>query len=320
MKRLTLLAFGGLLSACGGVIRVHAVAPEPVVTVVAEPAPPPPVVTEAPPAAEADVSVEVAPEVTTAEPVEVTATTEPPDPIYEEEPAAPSPGYYWVGGYWGWTGSDWGWYSGRWLAAPEGRVYIEPYYERVGPNVVYVGGYWGPRDAPRRSYGGERIQIGRPSRPADYRPGERPRFERKVGAAPGSRPPTAYVRATGAPRPLPRTTVPAYRAETREAHPVAHAEAHPVAHAEPARPPERDVHAAHEGPAEVRPAHEGAMKPEERAAPERATPPPRAVQGVREQGRPGAPEKGPAPRSAQMAPRPAPAPRPAAAPPKKKKE
>jgi hypothetical protein len=167
--------------------------------------------------ASVDVSIDAAPEVTTADPEEVVATTEPPDPVYEERVDAPGPGYGWVGGYWGWTGSDWVWYPGRWLPAPEGRVYIEPYYERVGPNIVYVRGYWGPHDAPYRSYGGDRIRFAAPMRPADYRRGEPPRVVHSVGARPGSRPMTAYAHATGAARPLPRATVPAYRA-SREVH------------------------------------------------------------------------------------------------------
>jgi hypothetical protein len=171
--------------------------------------------------ASVDVSVEAAPEVTTADPEEVSAPTEPPEPVYEERLDVPGPGYAWVGGYWGWTGADWAWYPGRWLMAPEGRVYIEPYYERVGPNVVYVRGYWGPHDAPYRSYGGDRIRFAAPIRPVDYRRGEPPRVARSAGARPGSRPITAYAHATGAVRPLPRTTVPAYRASTHAAPPVA---------------------------------------------------------------------------------------------------
>ncbi len=205
MRHLALVVFGGALSACGGFIRVHAVAPEPVVAVEAAPAPP---VAEAP-AAPAEANVEVAaPEVTTADPEEVTATTEPPELVYEEQTDLPGPGYFWVHGYWGWTGLDWAWYPGQWLVQPEGRLYIEPYYERVGPNVVYVNGYWGVRDAPRRSYGGERIRFAAAVRPADYRRGERPRFERNAGTRPGSRPAGFYERASGPARPLPHATAP----------------------------------------------------------------------------------------------------------------
>jgi len=160
---------------------------------------------------------DAAPEVTTADPDEMTATTEPPEPIYEEPTDSLGPGYTWVGGSWGWTGADWAWYPGRWLTAPYGRVYVEPYYERVGPNVVYVRGYWGTADAPRRSYGGDRIVFHAAVRPADFRRGEPARVERRAGAAPGARPATAYVRVTASARPLPRATAPAPRVASVEA-------------------------------------------------------------------------------------------------------
>jgi hypothetical protein len=211
MKRLALILLGGAICACGGYVQVQSGYPE------APPPPPPPgAVVQAPPppppggeaTATADVNVEAAPAVTASEPEELTATTEPPDPVYEEPTDSMGPGYVWVGGGWAWSGADWMWYPGRWLMAPAGNVYIEPYYERVGPNVVYVGGYWGRPDAPRRSYGGDRIRFVAAVRPADYRPGERPRIVRSPGAPPGTRPHTAYERATGQVRPLPRTTVP----------------------------------------------------------------------------------------------------------------
>ncbi len=205
MKRLSLLVLGSALSACGGVVHIRAEAP-----------PPPPVATVA---VQADVEPPP-PEVTAGDPEEVTATTEPPDPVYEERPAPPSPGYVWVGGNWAWTGSDWAWGPGRWMAPPEGRVYVEPYYERVGSNVVYVRGYWGRPGAPRPNYGGQRLVFAHPVRPANYRPGEPPHIERSRGAPPGSRPPTAYVRTTGTVRPLPHATVPSYRAADRERHPA----------------------------------------------------------------------------------------------------
>src|SRR5208283_5209961 len=130
MKRLVLLVVPALVSGCA--VQVRARAPEPVVTaeVVATPPPPP---------AEGSAAVEVTVEpVQTGDPEEVAATTEPPDPVYEEQTDSPGATYVWVGGYWGWNGADWGWNWGRWEVAPEGRVYIEPYYERVGDRVVYV--------------------------------------------------------------------------------------------------------------------------------------------------------------------------------------
>jgi len=139
------------------------------------------------------------------------ATSEPPDPIYEEETDSPGAGYVWVGGYWGWTGTDWGWNWGQWAPAPPGgEIYIEPYYERVGGTVVYVHGYWGPHDYVRRSYGGQQIRFAATVRPANYHRGEHIVVERRVGPAPGHRPGGMYVKATGTLRPLPHQTVPTH--------------------------------------------------------------------------------------------------------------
>jgi hypothetical protein len=247
MRRFALLVLAGVaISGCTVHVQGGAgasAAPEPPAPP-SQPAPPAPPDQPAPPAPPVvagpeqpappnppgtDAQVEEAPEVTTADPEEVTATTEPPDPVYEEETDMPGAGFYWVHGYWGWTGADWAWYSGRWLRAPEGRVYVEPYYERVGANVVFVRGYWGPPNPPHRSYGGERLVFARPPRPVDYRRGAPPHFERRAGDPPGHRPATFYARATGPSRPLPHATAPSYRVAARG---EMHAE---PAHAEPAR-------------------------------------------------------------------------------------
>jgi hypothetical protein len=265
-------------------------------------APPAPVEATAPD----DVPVEEAPDVATSDPEEVTAPTEPPDPIYEEPIDPPGPGYAWVGGYWGWTGSDWFWYSGRWLLPPEGRVYVEPHYERVGPRVVFVGGYWGAHDAPPRSYGGERIRFAPPVRPADYRRGERPRVERRaVGVAPGARPARAYERAAGPARPLPRATAPSSRPAAREPSP---ARPEPAEVARRANAGSAGA-AGHEGVVRETPGSEGLR---ENNSPHQLPP----------QHGPAAPHEGlPAPRAApQRAPTPTPTRRAAPPAPKKKKE
>ena len=191
--------------------------------------------------ADVSVSVNVAPEITVADPEEIVATTEPPEPIYEERLDVPGPGYFWVGGSWGWTGADWAWAPGRWLLAPEGRVYIEPYYERVGPNVVYVRGYWGAPGAPHRYYGGERIRFAEVPRPADYRRGEPPRFERRPGAPPGARPAGFYERGNGPARPLPHATWPAY-------HETPHEAPRPTSNEKIGAPHEAPMGAPHEAP------------------------------------------------------------------------
>jgi len=212
MRRLALAVVPALISACG--VQMRATVPEPVVTVGVN-APPPPE------GAAVQVDVEPIPE---GDAEEVTATSEPPDPVYEEQVPAPNPGWVWVGGYWGWNGVDWGWNWGHWVAPVEGRVYIEPYYERVGGNVVYVRGYWGARDAPRRAYGGERIRFTAAARPANYQPGARPVIEHRAGPAPGSRPGGVYEHATGTVRPLPKSTVPQHVAAS--SHETVHETAH----------------------------------------------------------------------------------------------
>jgi len=206
MRHLTLLMVPVLASACG--VELRAAVPEPVVTV-AVAAPPPEA--PAPPAAEA--TADVAP-VAVGEPEEMTATSEPPDPVYEEQTDSPDPSYVWVSGYWGWNGVDWGWNWGRWAPAPDGQVYIAPYYETVGGSVVFVGGYWGPHDAPMRSYGGDRIRFAAAVRPANYQRGEHVAVAHTAGPAPGKRPGGTYEHATGTARAVPHQTAPQKRVAT----------------------------------------------------------------------------------------------------------
>jgi hypothetical protein len=228
MKRLGWVGLVGvpvLVAGCGGTLTVRTAPPPPppVVTVsVGTEAPPPPPDAPAPPppapepAAAVDVEVEPIP---TGDPEEVQATSEPPDPVYEEQTDSPNPGWVWVGGYWGWNGSDWGWNWGHWIEPVAGQFYIAPYYERVGDRVVYVHGYWGPHDAPHRAYGGDRITFTAAVRPANYHRGEHVVVEHRAGPAPGKRPGAVYVHATGTVRPLPKATAPAHR--VAETHPAA---------------------------------------------------------------------------------------------------
>jgi hypothetical protein len=239
--------------------------------------------------ASVQIDTDAAPVVADSDPEEVSATTEPPEPVYEEQLDSPGPGYFWAGGYWGWSGADWAWYPGHWWVQPEGRVYVEPYYERVGGNVVFVRGYWGPRGAVmQRSYGGDRIVFAPPARPANYRRGEPVRIGHQAGAPPGSRPRTAYAHATGAVRAVPHETAP-HRTATREA-PQGHAE---PAHAEPAGRSEPAAHVAVQGHAE---------SPAGRSEPQPSHAPPPAVH---EEPKP-APHAAPAPAAHAAAPAPAP--------------
>jgi hypothetical protein len=209
------------VAGCGGTLTVRTAPPPPpptlTVTVGTAPPPPPPDAPAPPPAPDAPapaapaVDVEVEP-IPTGDPEEVQATSEPPDPVYEEQTDSPNPGWVWVGGYWGWNGSDWGWNWGHWIEPVAGQFYIAPYYERVGDRVVYVHGYWGPHDAPHRAYGGDRIVFTAAVRPANYHRGEHVVVEHRAGPAPGKRPGAVYVHATGTVRPLPKQTAPAHRA------------------------------------------------------------------------------------------------------------
>jgi hypothetical protein len=284
MKRLALFAVSTLVCGC----TVHASGgwvPPPRAQVVVETPPPPPppqgnVVVEAQPGS-ASVEVEVAPAPeATAEPEEVIATSEPPEPVYEEQTDAPSPGQYWVPGYWQWTGSDWGWYYGAWAAPPEGRIYVEPYYEHVNGHVVYVRGYWGAQGEEPRYYGGDRIVFSAAVRPAGYVRGQRVVVARSVGVPPGSRghygpKPTGAVRK----RAMPTATAPrsvhygargevAGHAEGHgEGHGEAHAEAHGGTEAHPEHP-----EAAHTAPAakpEPRPEPKPAPKPAPKPGPKK---------------------------------------------------
>ena len=227
MKRIGwVITVPALVVGCGGTLTVRTAPPPPppVITVgVGVDAPPPPPAPEAPPAPPApepaaSVDVEVDP-IPAGDPEEVQATSEPPDPVYEEQTDSPNPGYVWVGGYWGWNGVDWGWNWGRWSEPVAGQFYIAPYYERVGDRVVYVHGYWGPHDAPHRAYGGDRITFTAAVRPANYHRGEHIVVEHRAGPAPGKRPGGVYVHAVGTVRPLPKATAPAHR--VAEAHPAA---------------------------------------------------------------------------------------------------
>jgi hypothetical protein len=181
-----------------------------------------------------DNAADVAPEITTSDPEELVASSEPPDPIYEEPTDPTADDDVWIPGYWHWAGADWTWVDGTWRLPPLGMSYVEPYYERVGARVVYVGGYWGSPAIARRSYGGDRIHFVPAVRPNDYHPAPHVVIHH-AGLRPGQRVGGGYVHASGAVHELPAASK--SRRPSFTAHPVVarHAPA-PAAHVEPSRP------------------------------------------------------------------------------------
>jgi hypothetical protein len=63
----------------------------------------------------------------------------PPAPRVAVVPAAPGPGYAWVGGYWYPNGARWAWRAGYWGRRPYARAYwVAPRYY----GHRYYRGYW----------------------------------------------------------------------------------------------------------------------------------------------------------------------------------
>lgn len=71
--------------------------------------------------------------------------TAPPAPQYEGTPAAPGPGYVWIGGYWGWNLGRHVWIGGRWALPPAGHAWVPGYWGRHAQGWRWQGGYWGRR-------------------------------------------------------------------------------------------------------------------------------------------------------------------------------
>lgn len=58
-----------------------------------------------------------------------TVAIAPPAPIVETYGVAPSPGYFWVGGYWNWVGGRHVWVGGHWSAPRPGYRWEGHYWE-----------------------------------------------------------------------------------------------------------------------------------------------------------------------------------------------
>ncbi|HEY3352246.1 MAG TPA: YXWGXW repeat-containing protein, partial [Polyangia bacterium] len=202
----------------------------------------PPPAAPPPPAAEpvqfepAPATAEI-PELPTADPGEIMATSEPPEPVYEEQTPPPAPDHVWVPGYWDWTGAQWSWVYGGWRPPMVGYTYVAPYYEVVNGQVVYVRGYWNAGPPVVRAYGGVRISFVAAPRPVGYRPGVRVVVRPTAGVRVGVRPASVYVKvgpATRTPQPRPAVRpAPAHHAAPPPAHhaaPAAHPAPAPAAH------------------------------------------------------------------------------------------
>jgi hypothetical protein len=202
-------------------------------------------VPDAPPVGEA-----VAGEIPQEEPAEDYASSEPPEPEYEEPPPAPAVGEVWIPGWWDWGDGEWRWVMGRWVRPMAGRSYVAPHYEVAGGRVVLVRGYWGVGKPPLRSYGGTRIKFVRPTKPEGYRPGAAPALRASAGVAVGTRSKAAYVSA-GPARTPPRSAGSAGRGNPpgTRASPAPPHRASPSAGSGPRTPPPRATPPAPRGAA-----------------------------------------------------------------------
>jgi hypothetical protein len=124
--RITLFSLALLVAGC----VIEAPPPQVVRPVVVEPAAPPPAV------------VSVYEEPPLVEPAPIAIGWAPPPMLVEAPPPAPFPYSVWVGGYWVWQG-NWVWAHGHWMEPPRANyVWVHPYYEHRGGQVIFISGYW----------------------------------------------------------------------------------------------------------------------------------------------------------------------------------
>jgi hypothetical protein len=101
--------------------------------------PPPPA-----PVPEPAAAVSIAYEPAVSQPPAIAVGWAPPPMLVEVPPPAPFPYAAWVGGYWVWQG-EWVWAQGHWMAPPRAQyVWVHPYYEHRGDEVIFVDGHWSP--------------------------------------------------------------------------------------------------------------------------------------------------------------------------------
>jgi hypothetical protein len=66
----------------------------------------------------------------------------PPAPQVEVVGAPPTPGWVWIGGYWGWVGDRHEWVPGHWVAPRPGRHWVPHQWVRQGDGWRLRPGRW----------------------------------------------------------------------------------------------------------------------------------------------------------------------------------
>jgi hypothetical protein len=72
----------------------------------------------------------------------VVTYTAPPAPQVEVVGVAPTPGYFWVGGWWAWEGGRYGWHPGYWQAPRPGYHWAPHRWVRAGGGWRMEPGHW----------------------------------------------------------------------------------------------------------------------------------------------------------------------------------
>ncbi|MFT3665655.1 hypothetical protein [Piscinibacter sp.] len=69
----------------------------------------------------------------------------PPPPQVEYMPAAPAPGWLWIGGFWSWRANRHVWVGGHWEAPRPGYRWVPHQWQRQGQGWRERPGYWNRR-------------------------------------------------------------------------------------------------------------------------------------------------------------------------------
>ncbi len=72
----------------------------------------------------------------------------PPPSEVEDIPADPGKPCAWQDGYWNWVGRRWQWTSGKWVIAPKGCHYVDPWMSWISTHNGNELHYWLPRWLP----------------------------------------------------------------------------------------------------------------------------------------------------------------------------